>query len=533
MTQSQEYTPEHHYADDEIDLRDLVRAIWDTRVPVVAAVLLFAAVFWIGVGLFGAKQGVTYHWDALVQFSFTGVQDGEYPDESPFSSSDLLSPVVLRRVYEANNVEDYGLSRADFSEALSISAHAPNREFVVQRFRNRLAREQLSSAEIQELEEQFRDALDKASRGQARLSLTLRAGPLPRGGMLPEAIARKVLLDIPREWARYMTEEVGVFATDISLYSVDVLESSVLKNMDFLVAYDVLKDKFSLLSHNIEQLEELPNSANVNDPETGYRLSDIRALASELEEFVLQDTLSPTLATGVSRNPQLTIRFFRNRIDELRRQRDLMQTRAERVEQTLSDYNRSPQVVGGSAQGGLTLPEGMQGGGGTTIPQFGSDFLDRLVELGSDSGDIEFRQELSRERLDYTLQAAELESEIDRLARLIEMIEQQAAGEDAVDDGLDPDEMASELSTRMDDIMGSLRELFAASGRIAERMNELRYGSQEAIYNISKAPQEASMSAMILTRNNLMWFVLGSFLVAMVTVFGVFLVNMVKQRRES
>jgi len=298
MTESQEYTADKHYADDEIDLRELVRAIWATRVPVVAAVLLFAAIFWVVVGLLGAKQGVTYNWDALVQFSFTGVNDGEYPDGSPFSSADLLSPVVLRRVYEANDIAEYELSRADFSEALSISAHAPNREFVVQRFRNQLERDRLSSAEIQELEEQFRSALDKASRGQARLSLTLRAGPLPTGGMLPEAVARKVLLDIPRVWAQYMTEEVGVFATDISLYSIDVLESSVLTSMDFLVAYDVLKDKFSLLSHNIEQLAELPNSANVRDPETDYRLSDIRALASELEEFVLEDTLSPTLATS-------------------------------------------------------------------------------------------------------------------------------------------------------------------------------------------------------------------------------------------
>jgi len=207
-----------------------------------------------------------------------------------------------------------------------------------------------------------------------------------------------------------------------------------------------------------------------------------------------------------------------------------MQTRAERVEQTLRDYNRSPQAMGGAVPGGMSLPEGMQGG--TTIPQFGSDFLNRLVELGSDSGDVQFRQELSRERLDYTLQAAELESEIDRLSHLIELIEQQAEN-GTQNDGPAGDELAAELSTRMDDIVGALRKLFAASERIAERMNELRYGSQEAIYNVSKAPQEASMSAMILTRDNLMWFVLGGFLVAMMTVFGVFLVNMVKQRRAS
>lgn len=527
MPESQEYAAESRRDENEIELRDLVRAIWSTRVPVVVALLLFAAVFWVVVGLSAAKDGVTYHWEALVQFSFTGVQEGQYPDETPFSSADLLSPVVLRRVYDANEIADYGFSQAEFAEALSVSAYAPNREFVVQRYRSRLNWERLSSAEIQELEEDFRDALDRASRGQALLSLTLRVGPLPRGGMLPQAVARKVLLDIPREWAQYMTEEVGVFATDISLYSIDVLESSVLENMDFLVAYDVLKDKFALLSHNLEALEALPNSANVRDPESDYRLSDIRALSSELEQFVLEDTLSPTLATGVSRNPQLTVRFFRNRVGELRRQRDLMQARAERVEQTLRDYKRLPQAISGLGSGGLAPPQEI-GGGGTTIPQFGSDFLDRLVELGSDSGDVEFRQELSRERLDYTLQAAELTSEIDRLESLIEMIRQQA-DEDATND----DVKAGELGQRMDDIVGSLRQLFAATGRIAERMNELRHGSQEAIYSVSKAPNEASVSATILTRENLMRFVLGSFFVVVLTVFGVFLVNMVRQRRTS
>lgn len=536
MTVQQQNSPESYRPDsrpdDEIDLRELVRAIWDTRMPVLLSVLGFAVLFWLGVMALGARSGLLYSWDAEIQFTFNGVSDGQYPDETPFTPNDLLSPVIVQRVYEQNDLESQGLSLSNFSNALSISAHAPTRQFIVQRFRQELQRGGSSSTEINQIEQRFAQALERASRSYAILTLDLRDGLMPTTSVLNDQMVRKVLLDIPRVWAKYMTEEAGVFAEDLRLYSAQAIEGSVLGLMDEIVSADIIKSKFLLLRSNIEAIEELYNSGTVRDPETGLRLGDIEAQADWLENFVLEEARATLVGGSVASNPDATMRFFRGRTEQLSRQRDLLLQRAARVEEALQSYNQGSGggTSGGGMGGSLGLPEDLRGG--TTIPQFGSDFLDRLVELGGDSGDVLFRQELTRERLDYHLEAADLQAEISRLQQLSEMIiDQQDANQTEFSDAMQAEIEAVE--SQLDRVSSGLESLVAATERIADRLNALRYGGQEAIYAVVSPPGEASRPALILTRSNLQRFVLGAFLIALIAVMGVFLYNMLRARTDA
>lgn len=536
MIVQQQNSPESYRPDsrpdDEIDLRELVRAIWDTRMPVLLSVLGFAVLFWLGVMALGARSGLLYSWDAEIQFTFNGVSDGQYPDETPFTPNDLLSPVIVQRVYEQNDLESQGLSLSNFSNALSISAHAPTRQFIVQRFRQELQRGGSSSTEINQIEQRFAQALERASRSYAILTLDLRDGLMPTTSVLNDQMVRKVLLDIPRVWAKYMTEEAGVFAEDLRLYSAQAIEGSVLGLMDEIVSADIIKSKFLLLRSNIEAIEELYNSGTVRDPETGLRLGDIEAQADWLENFVLEEARATLVGGSVASNPDATMRFFRGRTEQLSRQRDLLLQRAARVEEALQSYNQGSGggTSGGGMGGSLGLPEDLRGG--TTIPQFGSDFLDRLVELGGDSGDVLFRQELTRERLDYHLEAADLQAEISRLQQLSEMIiDQQDANQAEFSDAMQAEIEAVE--SQLDRVSSGLESLVAATERIADRLNALRYGGQEAIYAVVSPPGEASRPALILTRSNLQRFVLGAFLIALIAVMGVFLYNMLRARTDA
>lgn len=532
MSVQQQNSPESYRPDDEIDLRELVRAIWDTRVPVLLSVLGFAVLFWLGVMALGARSGLLYSWDAEIQFTFNGVSDGQYPDGTSFTPNDLLSPVIVQRVYEQNDLESQGLSLSAFSNALSISAHAPTRQFIVQRFRQELQRGGSSSTEINQIEQRFAQALERASRSYAILTLDLRDGLLPTSSVLNDQMVRKVLLDIPRVWAKYMTEEAGVFAEDLRLYSAQAIEGSVLGIMDEIVSADIIKSKFLLLRSNIEAIKELYNSGTVRDPETGLRLGDIEAQADWLENFVLEEARATLVGGSVASNPDATMRFFRGRIEQLSRQRDLLLQRAARVEEALQSYNQGSGggTSGGGMGGSLGLPEDLRGG--TTIPQFGSDFLDRLVELGGDSGDVLFRQELTRERLDYHLEAADLQAEISRLQQLSEMIiDQQDANQTEFSDAMQAEIEAVE--SQLDRVSSGLESLVAATERIADRLNALRYGGQEAIYAVVSPPGEASRPALILTRSNLQRFVLGAFLIALIAVMGVFLYNMLRARTDA
>ena len=531
MSEPQNQPVADYRDEDEIDLRELVRSLWETRFVVAVALLGFAGLFWLAVIALGARDGLTYTWETKVYFTFRGASAGEYPNGTPFSSADLLSPVVIQRVYERNDLEASGLSRSDFSDALSIAAYAPTREFIVERYRAQLERDQLTAAEISEIEEEFSAALERASQAQARLALTLRDGLLPDGSVLSDEVARKVLLDIPRVWSRYMTEEAGVFASDISLYSADAVENELFGLVDELASTHVIKQQFGLLASNVEALEELANSGAVHDPETGLRLSDIAARADWLENFVLEDIRAAALQLGVSSSPESSLRFFRTRIEDLDRRRALLETRAERVQQALQDYLTGQARSGQGAparSGGSLVPDELRGG--TTIPQFGSDFLDRLVELGSDSGDLQFRQDLTRERLEYTLEAAELQAEIDRMRQLVGLISDEG-GRQAGSENVQ--QAALVVRERLTDLTDSLRELFQATERISQLLNELRYGGQEAVYNIVQPPGDADSPPLLLTRSNLQRFVLGAFLVAIVSVIGVFLFNMLRERESD
>jgi len=89
------------------------------------------------------------------------------------------------------------------------------------------------------------------------------------------------------------------------------------------------------------------------------------------------------------------------------------------------------------------------------------------------------------------------------------------------------------VSGQIERVSAGLETLVTATERIADRLNALRYGGQEAIYSVISPPGEASQPALFLTRSNLQRFVLGAFLVALIAVMGVFLYNMLRARSDA
>lgn len=529
MSTSTPQTPQP-VSNDEIDLRELVRALWDTRVPVMLAVMAFAVLFWLAVGLLATRDGFVSSWDVELRFVFPGVEEGQYREGSPFSSGDLLASVIVNRVYDINELDRFGLRRSQFANALSIAETAPNREFIVRRYEDQLSRSGLSSAERNRLESEFTAELERASRGHATLSLVLNESLLPGQSSLPESVARKILLDIPRVWAEYMTTEVGVFAANLDLYSVSVVDRSIFRTLDFMLAYEALKEQFGLLNHNFQQLRAVPNAVAVVDSETGMRLNDLQAVANELESFVLEDTLGSSAITGAAAGSGSIDQFFRNRLAELERRNRLLQNQAQQIAVTLSDYSRSPGAVHRSGARGQSLAEEGFLGGASASLQFGGDFLDQIARLVGETSDVEFRQELSRDRLDLLLESAQLTSEIERLRQVLAASETQA-GSGRSDITLN-EELVARTNEAIDNLVRELRSLFMATERMAEQMVQFRQGGLEAIYSIARPPSRPSAGALVLTPSNLQRFVLGSVLVALLTIFGVLIRNMLRSDED-
>lgn len=505
------------YSGRSARLTDIWRLLWSLRLPVLLVLLAFTVVFW-GVALvYKGDDEAVYTWQSKIQFTFSGIDHGRYPDGTPFTSADLISPVVLERVHRELGLDEQGIGLAELSGSVAVAPYTPRRYDLIAQFDRRLGNN-LSTAEIAELEEDFLARLQRITHGQVVLTLTTPLLEMPAG---------EILAAIPRIWADYVVEEYGAFAADLPLYSADVIDDSRALEMDFLLTYDALKETFRRLNDNLEWLEEQPNSGQVEDPETGLRLSDVRALSGELEEFVLENAISPSLAFGLSNRPDLTVWFFENRVQSLQRRKSLMEARAERVGRVLDDYLQ--QQTGAAAPGFPSTP-GSQG-----ASALNGGFLQRLIQLGASRGDTGFRQELSRQRLDYTLEAAEIQAEIRRVTELVELIEtQEGPAVEQLDlQGEPVDSQTDSLQKQIREMIAEVRKLYEVTGRIAERMNMLRFGGQGPIYNVVNTTDSPTSSALVLHEANMARYLLGLMIVALAATLGLALLSVLVRGARS
>ena len=156
-------------ASDEIDLRELLRSVLATRVPVVISLLVVSIVFWVAQIALNYMNPEVYRYESRIDFIFDGVQEGQYPNGSPFALPDLLAPVVLNAVYDANEVADYS-SRNQFLSSFVVEPYTPEREFILARYQALLGNKKLTPAETQELQDQLEVELKQAALGSATLA---------------------------------------------------------------------------------------------------------------------------------------------------------------------------------------------------------------------------------------------------------------------------------------------------------------------------------------------------------------------------
>ncbi len=509
---------------DEIDLRELIRSVLNTRRLVLAGVVAVGLGYFLILGLQAMATGTTTTYSKSVRFVFDGVSDGRYPGGTRFRMSDVIAEPVLMQVYEQNGLAELGVGFSEFADAVSIAPHTPRREFIVQRYRNMMNRGDLSMAEMQELEERFAEELERETQKGARITLTTNQRVVAAEGPdIDAALARKLVNDIPRVWTSYMREVRGVDRPRLELLSEQAINEQFIERMDYLIVFEYLRDKINDLRDSIDQLRVLPNAGAVRDPESNLRLVDVDTELRDTQEYMLESLMAPAVSLGLSRTPERTRQFFLIRIQDQERAMNLAMNNAELVAETLDSYSRNK---------GVTSPQRLSPGGqqaGTTIPQFGSDFLDRLVELGTDAADVEFRQQLSQEHLEYAHQAVARESNIQRLRELVDLM-----GESSPNSGEPVGVMESleqELNEGISEILNLLRTNMARVERIADGVMRLSYGSDRAFFRDITDGVEVRTTGHLKDRVSPLTFTLLILLTAIATVFAGLLRNMMRQEK--
>jgi len=285
--------------EDEIDLRELIQKIWATR----RTVLLFLLVTTLIVtGVWSAKSynainAAKPEYQLTIDFTFNGIENDQYPNQTPFRLTDLIAPAVLTRVYNQNNLDKYEVQLADFIPNITITPYTPTRKLIFEKYLpsdddDKKKREQV---ETQEAQQALETELTQASKRAALISYT------PQYEVLPETVIIKLLRDIPSVWADKAIREKGVLRQNVQLYSDELFEPSIINNTTNLMALEITVNKTEQLKAPLNSLATLPAANNIRDTISGHTINDLQKLLLETEQQLVE--IPRTWPTHISEDP--------------------------------------------------------------------------------------------------------------------------------------------------------------------------------------------------------------------------------------
>lgn len=494
---------------DEIDLRQLLLKIWAVRVPVVVTLMLVTCVYW---GFWAIKKfnaPNTYTYSRIIQFTFKGIENQEYPNGSPYRLADVMAPSILSLAYNINDLDEYNIAESDFVQRFNIQPYAPDYNLIVKRYDKVLSNKRIKPEQIDTLQKRLQAELAQASIGSAQISFTPR-----QKRPLPKTLIDKILLDIPRLWAERAIETHGVAELDVPIYSNKIFNINRFESLDYLVSLGLLRDNIKLVLENIQLLLELPNGNTVKDLETGYTLPDLKKSITDIVSYDLQALLAPVLDLGITKNTDAVLLHYQYKVRKLTQQRDFLDEQAEIISTSLDQYSR---VVYGEHQDNSGNPPTGQHAS-STVPQLGDDFIDRIITMADQGKDLEYRQKLSDQILELRHQAASINFQIKLDQTILNSIKDRTE-EDAVEF---KQHYLDLLQKSFPVIIAQLQDYVAITNRIAGLLSKENLGYSGALYRPGGSSTLTVSTDKLITKQDIIIYTILMFF----TLFSTLLVAM-------
>ena len=394
-------------ADDRISLRPLVDVLWGYRGAlrngVLAAAAAAALTFTAAYILVPADRFGTLHFRVL----FDGADQGRYPNDTPFSSAEIVATSVLEQVFKANDLQRY-MDFTDFKASMFALESNPDLELLSYEYQTKLADPKLTPVDRARIEDEFRKK--RVSLKSADYSLNFRRSE--RTEKLPVLLVTKILDDTLTEWARQAREQKGALQYDIPIFSTNILQRDVVTREDYLIAVDILRTKVSKILFNIDSISKVPGAALMRTGKTHLSLAEIRLNLEDLLRFDIEPSISLIMSSRLSKDPLRAKMYLQDQLRQIVLAREQAQQRIKAVQEPLREYVTQ---TGGRQAG--TPPSGRDTGNQppfntqAVMPQFGESFLKQLVDMSTQNNDAKYRQELTNRVIEEGLKLAVLEKE--------------------------------------------------------------------------------------------------------------------------
>ena len=446
-----------------------------------------------------------------LSLGFLGAQDGQYPNQLPFSAEELIDPAILRTVYDRHQLQQW-LELPAFESALSISQSADDLEDILREYEGRLNDGKLTGPDRQALEEEYRSRLRSAASTLYTLAWYEPGGRSPG---VPAEVKAKVLADIPAVWAEQAVRGKQVLLFPSQLPGLN--PSGLVPGSSDLESFAALNSRARAMEDGLASLEKLPGAGQAALPD-GTTLIDLRLrlrafreqVLPALQENLLQRTGSEAEGRRLEQSLGLQLKFRENRARA-------SQERLAGLVDTYRDFLAGRPGAAGITEGGEPLP--------AAPGSLDETFLSRLLGLAQGGADRDYLKKMLAEIEAARIRAAQDELSVSELRQNLELIRsflgrrpaERPAGTPLQPPPPPEDRSAPSPVAALQESGAQLGRLLDSSRQLVVVISEGFIGRQPELFAVNRGllvKEVRPMGPVRLGLAFLAWAVLGSFALA-------------------
>ena len=398
--------------EDEISLGELFLSLWRNRSTI--AVYSFLAIFLVSllcVGLYFSQEKYKVSSQEF-KIEFEGIDQNRYPSGLKFSTADILSTPVLRKVYQQKKLETY-FDFADFKSSLAITQTNDKIELLEYEYAAKLSDKKLSIDERKKLETMF---LEKKKNDLIPVyTLSFRTDNTLTGPS--KTFTSEILSDILATWADDADRNKGANKYQLFLISPNSLNKEKLEQEDYLIAANILRENIQRIKKDIQKVMNIPGSSSIRTKDTNISLQDLAFRLEDLQNFSLNQMVGLLRETGISKDRTRTAGYLKSKIFDLNLDKRRAQASLAVYQSSLQQYMSTEGVAGeGTTKPDATTAALLQQKMGhdvtSVIPQFSGSFLDNLQKMSEKNSDNAYRQKIIDNVIQSGLKEVDIEKEL-------------------------------------------------------------------------------------------------------------------------
>lgn len=512
--------------DDEIDIVGLILKVWSVRRTWFITCLSISLLFWSGwlVKYLATPDRGSY--SLPIQLSFSGVDKGKYPNGTQFLLSDIVAPVVLNKVHSELLLSEYGITAQQLMSLVSVTPYIRDEQLIDQKYAF-LQDEGEKTLTPQELD-QMRDAKQREKAAAAKRSAILYYNAVALEQEIPKYMIQQILLKTVEQWSEFRIDKLGVLSLDLVVYGDKIFDETLIKTLDYPILFEYLSDRVTLIRHNINTLSTVPNANLSSAREDEYSLPELAKILSDIETFKISPLRQPVLSLGISKDEtsrKATIYYYQNKLENLMLVQQTLNDKASVASRTFSRYTKGQNSTAASELG-QSQSAGMLAQ--TTIPQFGDAFLDRIIDMSSESSDIKYRQQLMDQQLSLENQSIDLAATIKRTERILKALTTQDPNKAELK------QIYNEKADGMiDEIIYELTGFTDKLQHTARRLSTKNLGSDGLLYAISNARLKSTNKVSESKFNWVLYYLILMVLTTLICLPLALIVKSVRQRTRQ